>query len=64
MGRPKGVENRKGHKAGESKPKEKKLAPGQKTIAFGSSATATDEVPLSTHRVSYTAAVPLPTNDR
>ena len=47
MGRPKGVKNKKGHKAGGSKPKAKKLAPGQKTLAFGSSATATDEpVPI------------------
>jgi hypothetical protein len=51
MGRPKGVKNRKGHKAGGSKPKEKKLAPGQKTLAFGSSATATDEPPVPPPRV-------------
>ena len=52
MGRPKGVKNKKGHKAGGSKPKAKKLAPGQKTLAFGSSATATDEqVPVPVGRV-------------
>ena len=41
MGRSAGVENKKGHKAGGNKAKEKKLAPGQKTLSFGSS-MATD----------------------
>jgi hypothetical protein len=45
MGRPKGVKNKKGYKAGGRKPKEKKLAPGQKKLSFGPS-TATDVPPI------------------
>jgi hypothetical protein len=54
MSRPAEVKNTRGHNAGASKPKEKKLvAPGQKTLSFGSS-TATDAPPAPLRHVPPT----------